>query len=434
VTEADSARHACYTLAAELESFLDCMRVAIGLKTGDQGSCQLVAISGIAHFDKRSQTVRAFESSMDEAVFRDTVIRWPTADDAQRLPALAHKRLCSLEDAQGTASTPLHDRDGNAIGAIIILANSAESLTASARFLEIAESSLATAIDAVRRHEGGSMIRLARGVAEFWRTWKGKLAAGIVVALLASMMIPIPYTISCDCRIEPVTRRYVAAPFEGTLEKSLVQPGDVVQVGDLLARMDGREIRWKRAGVEADLNQSIKKRDAAQASHNYADQQIARLESERLKLELQLLDHRAENLEIKSPIAGIVASGDLERAEGAPLTIGQTLFEIAPLEKMIVEVALPDDEISHIEVNQKIDVRLDAYPAQSWQIVVQKIQPRSETRERNNIFIAEAELDNSENRLRPGMKGRAKVRTPSRRLGWILFHKPWEYVTKKLLW
>jgi multidrug resistance efflux pump len=198
--------------------------------------------------------------------------------------------------------------------------------------------------------------------------------------------------------------------------------------------MDGREIRWKRAGVEADLKQSIKKRDVAQATHSYADQQIAQLESDRLKLELELLDYRAENLEIKSPISGIVASGDLERAEGAPLTIGQTLFEIAPLEKMIVEVALPDDEISHIDVEQTIDVRLDAYPGQAWQVVVAKVQPRSETRERDNVFIAEAELDNIDGRLRPGMKGRAKVRTPHRPLGWILFHKPWEYVTKKLLW
>ena len=33
----------------------------------------------------------------------------------------------------------------------------------------------------------------------------------------------------------------------------------------------------------------------------------------------------------------------------------------------------------------------------------------------------------------PGMKGRAKVVTGHRALGWILFHKPWEYLTK-LTW
>jgi biotin carboxyl carrier protein len=434
VTPSKSLRHACYTLAGELEAFLQCKRVAIGFRSNEKGRCKLIAISGVSRFDKRSQTVQAFESAMDEAIMRDAVIRWPPSEDAQRLPAMAHKQLCTLEDMQATVSTPLHDRDGSSVGAIVVLSDAAESLTTAERFLNLAEPSLATSLTAAQRLEGGYATRLARTVAEFWKTWKGKAALAAVALVLASLMIPLPYKISCDCQIEPITRRYVAAPFEGTLEKSMVQPGDVVLSGALLARMDGREIRWKRAGVEADLKQSVKKRDVAQATHSYAEQQIAQLESERLKLELQLLDYRAENLEIKSPISGIVASGDLERAEGAPLSTGQTLFEIAPLEKMIVEVALPDDEISHIEVQQTIDVRLDAYPGQSWQVVVANVQPRSETREKDNVFIAEAELDNTDSRLRPGMKGRAKVRTPRRALGWILFHKPWEYLTKKLLW
>ena len=117
-----------------------------------------------------------------------------------------------------------------------------------------------------------------------------------------------------------------------------------------------------------------------------------------------------------------------------PLTIGQTLFEIAPLESMIVEMSVPDDEISYIAVGQKIDVRLDAFPGQTWQTVAARVQPRSEIRGEDNVFIAEAELNNADGRLQPGMKGRAKLETGKRPLGWILFHKPWEYVSKKLSW
>ncbi|MAD81222.1 MAG: hypothetical protein CMJ50_10315 [Planctomycetaceae bacterium] len=434
VTPATSLRQACYSLVGELKEYLKCKRVAVGLRPGGKGRCRLAAISGVTRFDKQSQTVRAFESAMDEAVLHDAVTRWPSINDAYRHPALAHRRLCALEDTQAAVSVPLRNNDGNAVGALIVLADVAESLTAAERFLQTAESSLATSLAVVQRLEGGWLAQLARTAARIWQTWKGKVALAAITFVVAVMLIPLPYRISSDCQIEPVTRRYVVAPFEGTLEKSLVKPGDVVRAGDMLARMDGREIRWQRASVVADLNQAIKKRDVAQASHSYAEQQIAKLESERLELELQLLDHRAENLEIKSPIAGIVASGDLERAEGAPLTIGQTLFEIAPLEKMIVEVALPDDEVSHVDIGQTVNVRLDAYPGQTWQVVVTRVQPRSEIRDEDNVFIVEAELDNTDSHLRPGMKGRAKVKTLRRPLGWILFHKPWEYLTKKLLW
>ena len=133
--------------------------------------------------------------------------------------------------------------------------------------------------------------------------------------------------------------------------------------------MDGREIRWKRASLVADQNQAMKKRDSAQAVHNYAEMQIAALEIERLTLELQLLDHRAERLDIRSPVSGIVAAGDLERAEGAPLTVGQTLFEIAPLDKMIVEVAVADEDVSFVCDGQPIVVRVwTLTPAKSGQL------------------------------------------------------------------
>jgi len=339
-----------------------------------------------------------------------------------------------VEDTPTIVSRPLRNSDGKAIGALIVLSDTDESLIAADRLLQVAEVPLAAALTVVRRLEGGRLTRVLAILGRFWQTWKGKVAAVAVALVLLAMFIPLPYKISCDCQIEPITRRFVVAPFEGTLEKSLVKPGEFVRAGDVLARMDGREIRWERASIVADLNQAIKKRDVAQASHSYADQQIAKLEMERLELELRLLDHRAENLEIKSPIDGIVASGDLERAEGAPLSIGQSMFEIAPLKTMFVEVAIPDDEVSHVEVGQEIHVRLDAYPGQTWKVFIARVQPRSEIRDDDNVFIAEAKLDNSDSRLRPGMKGRAKVWTPSRKLGWILFHKPWEYVTKKLIW
>ena len=434
VTLAPNLRHACYTLVGELGEYLKCKYVAVGLRPGGKGRCRLAAISGVSNFDKQSQTVRSFEAAMDEAVMRDGIVRWPSPDNTQRHPALAHKHLCLVEDTPATVSVPLRNSDGQAIGALIVLAEIDDSLVAADRLLQVAESPLATALVVVRRLEGGKLNRMASLLARFWQTWKGKIAFAAVVLVLAAMLIPLPYKISCDCQIEPITRRYVVAPFEGTLKKSLVKPGEFVHAGDVLARMDGREIRWERASVVADLNQAIKKRDVAQATHDYAEQQISQLEMERLELELRLLDHRAENLEIKSPIDGIVASGDLERAEGSPLSIGQSMFEIAPLEKMYVEVALPDDEVSHVKVGQRVDVRLDAYPGQTWQVFVARLQPRAEIRDDDNVFIAEAELDNADGRLRPGMKGRAKVSTPSRKLGWILFHKPWEYVTKKLIW
>lgn len=434
VINAGDLRHACYTLADEVRSHLSCRRVMVGVRRDGKGRCRVAAISGVAQFEGRSEAAQTIEAAMEEAVLRGEVTAWPPLDDAHRHAALAHKNLCVREESSAVVSVPLCNGAGAAIGVLVALDDSAASLAANGRFLRAAAPLLATSLDAAQRLEGGRMTRWIRGADRTWRTWRGKAAVAAAAGILAALLIPWSSQVHCDCRIEPVTRRFVAAPFEATLEKSFAKPGDIVREGDVLARLDGREIRWQRAGVVADQNQARKKRDVAQATHNYADQQIAQLEMERLELELRLLDHRAENLEIRSPVDGVIASGDLERAEGAPLKVGQTLFEVGPLEKMIVEIAVPDEEISRVAAGQPVDVRLDAYPGETWRAVVTVVQPRAEIRDQKNVFIAEAELGNADGRLRPGMKGRTKVAADRRSLGWILFHKPWEYATKKLIW
>ena len=431
---ASDLRSTCFALAADLQTHSKCLRVAVGLRPRGRGRCRLLAISGVAQFDLRSRTACAIEAAMDEAVLRNQVTTWPTGEVEPHQVALTHKNLCTLEEARAAVSMPLHDRDCMAIGVLMLLYDSTDMVTRSRQFLQASERSIAAALDVAMRLEGGRLVRFGRMLSRTYKLWQGKIAlmAGIMVA--ASMAIPLPHRLHCNCQVEPVTRRFISAPFEGTLEKSLVKPGDIVREGDLLARMDGREIRWKRASVVADQSQAIKKRDAAQAIHNYAEMQIAALEVERLELELRLLDHRGEHLEIKSPVTGIVVTGDLERAEGAPLVIGQTLFEIAPLEQMVVEVAVPDAEVSFVRPGQPITVRLDSYPHDTWQAQLSHVFPRSEIRDEKNVFIAEADLDNPDGQFSPGMKGRANVEAGHRPLGWILFHKPWEFVTKTLSW
>ena len=106
--------------------------------------------------------------------------------------------------------------------------------------------------------------------------------------------------------------------------------------------------------------------------------------------------------------------------------MGQTLFEVAPLDDMVVEISVPQREITHLQEGQKVRVRLDAFPGRTWHVQLTNIQPRSEVRDQQNVFIGDGTLENADQQFRPGMNGRAKIVTSRRSLGWILFHKPWE--------
>jgi multidrug resistance efflux pump len=218
------------------------------------------------------------------------------------------------------------------------------------------------------------------------------------------------------------------------LERALVASGDVVSQGQTLARMDGREVRCELATLYADRAAATKKRDAAMAAHDAAEMQMARLDIERLDLQINVLERRAEHLEIKAAIGGIVILGDLERAEGAPLTVGQNLFEIAPLDKMVVELAVPEDDVAYVGPQSQVRFRLDAYPGRRWEGAVEKIHPRAEQQEGRQVFVAEFDLDNGDQRLKPGMSGRARITSRLRPLFWVLFHKAWERAVIFLGW
>ena len=168
------------------------------------------------------------------------------------------------------------------------------------------------------------------------------------------------------------------------------------------------------------------------ARHEASDAQLAKLEIDRLALKRELLVGRRDNLDVRSPVGGMVISGDWEKSEGAPLAVGQPMFEVAPLDQMLVEVAIVEGEVNLAKIGSEVFVRMDAFPGRLWKGEIEKVHPTAELREGENVFVAEVRLENSDLLLRPGMKGQANVSAANQAAGWILLHRPW-YAARKWL-
>lgn len=258
---------------------------------------------------------------------------------------------------------------------------------------------------------------------------------GWAVACLALFLcLPVPYRVACQSELQPVKRRYVAAPFEGVLDKVLARSGDVVEPDQLLATMDGSVLQLERSGLEAQLVATQKRRDAALAAGNIAESQIARSEVKKHEAEIALIDSKLGRLELRSPMAGVIVSGDVDQVEGARLEMGKSLFEVAPLEKMTVEVQVPEVDARHVTAGQTARLKFSSYPFRSWEGTIERVHPRSELVQDANVFIAEVQLDNQDGRLRPGMKGWGKVSAGWKPLGWVWLHHAWERLRYVFVW
>lgn len=422
ISSASSPETACKILADDLQDYLECREVIVGIKRHIRKPCTTVAVSRRDAVDAKHESTRLSDAVLQECIVRDHIGYWPATDSQNRHALLAHRQFAEYVSSAAMVSTPLRDMAGRAHGALLIIDN--EPIDESkASFVHAAEQPVSSAIGLQIRSAGNKVDRLMTRLNSQGSGRKRQMFAAILIGIILLLCCPIRYRVACDCELQPVTRRYVAAPFGGRLEKHFVEPGDVVATGDMLARIDGRDVEWELSGKRAELHRVKKEHAGYLVAHQSGKVEIASLEMERLRLEIEQLEDHAANLDIRSPIDGIVVLGDLSKSEGIPLEKGESLFEIAPLDQMLIEAFVPEDDIQFISKGMTAQVRLDAFPTQKRTAAIQRIHPRAELKDHENVFIAEMTIDNTDRVLRPGMQGHAKLETVRRSLGWVIFHK-----------
>ena len=332
-------------------------------------------------------------------------------------------------------SSPLRDERGVVRGAWLV-AGPADTVRRAedSAFLQAAESPVASTLQLLGRAQHGPVVAAFLALPRQMRRRRALFVLVILALIAALLWVPVPYRVKCDCQLEPVTRRFVAAPFAGPLKQTFVEPGDLVAKDQLLARLDGRDIRWELAGSLAELHRADKELAGHVAGHESGKAEIARHEVDRLRLRSQLLEARDRDLEVRSPIDGIIVAGDLKDVEGMPLEVGQVLFEVAPLEQMVVELAVPEDDVAYVNPGMRVQIRFDAFPLCRYEARVNRVHPRAEIRDDQNVFIGEVPLHNERGELHPGMRGRARIAAGTARLGWILCRRPWAAALYWLGW
>jgi len=259
----------------------------------------------------------------------------------------------------------------------------------------------------------------------------------ILVCLFAVCMIlavPLPYWPKRPCVIEPKVRQFVSSPMDGRVLESLVKPGEQVSKGQVLARLDDEELRWALASAQAEYEATAKKRDIGLASKSSGNMRVAQLELEQISLRIESIKANLERLTVRSPIDGVVLQGEWYRSQGAPVTRGDTLFEVAPLDRMTIETHLSTEDLAQIHMGDEATLRVDSNQSQVWRHHLETIDPRAKVIDEKVVFVAEVDIEGETTDLRPGMKGTVTLSSGFRSTAWLLFHRPYRWLAKKLWW
>lgn len=347
----------------------------------------------------------------------DEPVTWPEDSDFTALGELAR-----LHDSTGVATIPM-GAGWMALGIWKDEAPSHEKLTAVTR-------PLVAVLHALNRSDFQHAM-------QSWKKqplFRKKRVFVVLIAFIVLMLTPFHQRIHAPLILEPALRRYIAAPFDAVLKKVHVTTGSLVTKGQLLAELDEREIRERAAELEAQASAANLQSASEMAASNFAESAVSSLQAKRFGHELEVLRQREKNLQIVSPIDGILVAGDIERSQGAALKLGRPIMEVAPLDKMFVEVAIREEDIPYVRTGMNVIVHIHALGGRKYEAVISKIQLRAETRDGRNVFVSEAEIPNPDGSLRPGMKGEAIIIADRTPLFWSLFRKPWNTLRGWLFW
>jgi RND family efflux transporter MFP subunit len=412
---------ACRSLVTELAVRFGCERVSVGMVRN--GHAKVVAISHSAQFGREMNLVRLVGSAMDEALDQHALIRYPASSNELNVTR-AHAELAQSGGAATLLTIPLFVKDCF-IGAITFEHPSgfdADTITV----LDCVAATAAPILEEKRRNDRWLIVKAAESL---WIQLERLLGPGYakrkltVLLLLAAVAVGYfwhsLYRVTTEAVIEGQIQRSMVAPFNGFVLEAPVRAGDTVQAGQLLARLDDRDLLLERLKWLTERQRRKLEFEKAMGERNRSEQQISTTQVEQAEAQIRLVDEQLTRASLVAPFDGLVISGDLTQSIGASLQRGQEMFQIAPLDSYRVVLDVDETQIGDIAIGQKGLLVVSSLPGEEFALAVTKITPVSKAHDGHNTFRVEGQLETAALALRPGMHGVAKIDIHRRRMVWI---------------
>lgn len=255
-----------------------------------------------------------------------------------------------------------------------------------------------------------------------------------VVGLL--YFIHLPLRIVAPCEVEPKDPTIITAPLQGVIEKVAVSPGQQVDKGTVLVKYDDRlfaqELKValnEYAISEAALNRALSL--GVNDPNSLSEVAVLQLKMQKQKIDVQLAKDNYEKINIKSPTKGSVIIDDVDQWAGKPVQIGEKIMTVADLSKSKVKIWIPENDNIQVNANISIEVILNVDPARSHKAKIDYVGNEVVISDQQiPSFVAEANWENPETEVKPGLKGTAVIYGEKVSLFYYLIRKPWMIVRK----
>lgn len=263
-----------------------------------------------------------------------------------------------------------------------------------------------------------------------------------LLAFLVFCCIPIELQIKRVCAIELADPEQVRMEVPGFVTEVLVKEGDRVSAGQLLVRLENRELRQKLILSDQRLHSTEGQLQRALGLDKPAEQQELENLRKRYAAESAGAKRDVELLDVRAAHAGLILTRDLQLRVGHLLKTGDLFCELTPLDPIRIKIPLNEKQVRYVAPGERVEFKANAYPGQTFdgQIVdaplvpITKNMPAAFSAKRSGdvstfidreghempverIFAAQIDVRNPGAQLRQGMTGRAVIHAGRRPFG-----------------
>jgi len=281
--------------------------------------------------------------------------------------------------------------------------------------------------------------------------WKEKLMArrmtrtqqvGIAAIALLLLLPPLSRKTTSEFQLEPGGRADARALTNGWVERVLVNTGETVAPGQILAVLRNPELDAQLAELSAQRSLAEDAMLEARRRRDPDAADVAYREFERLDASVREARTRQGRLLLEAPGAGEITTVDVEQRVGEFLPEGGLFAAVSDRGMMRARILVRDWELQDIQEGAAAKLNVRAYPYRSYAGSVKQILPAAAAEEPvalpksperggrrlSNYFAVVMEFENPDGSLREGMTGTAKIYGPRRSLAWQWARGAWHWL------
>jgi HlyD family secretion protein len=268
-----------------------------------------------------------------------------------------------------------------------------------------------------------------------WQNWQKANAAATVPERSTTATVElrdINFSVNAAGEMAPAEQVSVRPEINGKVDLLPVDLGDHLKKGDLLFKLDDKELQQQRASNVTDIEKAKLNLEKAERDHKRAQQlladklisqelyddtkttyELAKNALESAQRALAIVDEHLTKTEVRAPFNCTVLT--------RPVSIGQAVsgsdgfnggtevLTIADLNAMIINAQVNQADVPRLKVGETVEVTVEAVVGLHATGTVERISPQAIIKNNIKGYPARIVLKNVDERIRPGMTANVKI-------------------------